>query len=260
MTKETTAQSDRIEYISQPLPVSMGDAWYEHASPDHFWMRRRFQVLRRLVDPEPAASWGEVGCGHGAVQLQMDEELGIAVDGIDLNEEALRRSIARRGRLLCYNILDRESLMHESYDNVILFDVLEHIGDDQAFFDSALHLVRPGGSLIINVPAFMQLWSPYDLAAGHVRRYTIAEIARLVESCENLSIRRWTYWGAPFLPLLYARKVYLKLASPDDVIKSGFSVRNQVVNRAFSWLSRCEWIPQHCCGTSLMLVIDRHSA
>ena len=257
MNTESKSATSRIQYVSSAAPVNMGDDWYYYATPDHFWMWRRFQVFQKLAVPDGNAKWAEVGCGNGAVQLQMNQQLNTEVDGIELNQYALQRNISDRGRLLCYNVLDEEPSMKESYDNLILFDVLEHITDDHQFLKSVLFLLKPEGSLIINVPAFQHLWSAYDEAQGHVRRYRINDLAKLVDRQANCLIRRWTYWGAPFVPLLFGRKVCLKFSHPNKVIQTGFAVSSRILNGAFRCLSRCERIPQRVYGTSLMLVIDK---
>jgi SAM-dependent methyltransferase len=241
----------RIEYLSSPEAVSMGDDWYEFASLDHFWMRRRFEVLEKLAEPDRQAKWAEVGCGNGVVQLQMHQRYGLALDGIDLNETALKKSVAVSGRLLCYNVFDRVETLRQAYDRVILFDVIEHLNDDKAFVQAACHLVRPGGHLIVNVPAFMHFFSPYDVAAGHARRYNIARLEQTTNRC-GLKTLAWSYWGAPLVPLLWARKAMYRIRKPANIIEQGFSVRNQTLNQLLLQLSRCERIPQRWYGTSLM--------
>ena len=257
MTSGQRKDSSRIQYVSDPVPVNMGDAWYRYATPDHFWMSRRFQVLQRLEKPDNSLRWAEVGCGNGAVQLQMYEQRKIEVDGIELNEFALQNNLSDKSRLFCYDVFDCAPEMKEQYDRVILLDVLEHIDDHQRFLDAVLFLLRPGGALILNVPAFSHLWSLYDVAQGHVRRYRFADLRQLVDQTPAISLRAWTYWGLPLVPLLLARKGVLKLSHPDDVIEKGFAAPGQATNRMLTWLARCEALPQHFYGTSLMAVIDK---
>jgi hypothetical protein len=60
----------RIIYLTPPTPVSMGDWWFDIATAEHFWIRRRFDVLRRLADNvlRNSRSAAEIGCGNGLVQ------------------------------------------------------------------------------------------------------------------------------------------------------------------------------------------------
>ena len=67
---------------------------------------------------------------------------------------------------------------HDGYDSVIYIDVLEHIEDDAGELDNAYRLVRPGGHLVVLSPAFQWLFTPFDSAVGHFRRY---DRARMLE-------------------------------------------------------------------------------
>jgi SAM-dependent methyltransferase len=253
--------SGEITYLSQPEPVSMGDAWFDIASTSHFWIRRRFEVLRKLA-PQfdwPRLKLAEIGSGSGLVQRQFEDQFGAEVDGFDLNETALQNAVSRKSHRFCYNIHARVDRLRGAYDAIVLFDVIEHIDDHQGFLESALFHLKPGGSLIINVPALMSLFSAYDSAAGHVRRYTAEELMSLVNAC-GLKTTEWTYWGRPMLPLLSSRKRRLaKMTDEDEILRYGFASRGAVVNAALLALSRCECIPQHKTGTSLMLVARRES-
>ena len=248
-----------VTYLSQPEPVSMGDAWFEIATTKHFWIRRRFEVLRQLATQFdwPRLKLAEIGSGSGLVQRQFEDEFGAEIDGFDLNEAALQNSVGRRSRCLCYNIHARADQLRGAYDVVLLFDVIEHIDDHQGFLESALFHLKPGGSIIINVPALMSLFSAYDKAAGHLRRYTAEELIALVEAC-GLTTTAWTYWGKPMIPLLNIRRRRLaKLTDDSDILRGGFGTRGALANAALLTLSRFERIPQHETGTSLMLVAQK---
>jgi SAM-dependent methyltransferase len=252
---ELASTSPRIEFLSAPEAVSMGDDWFDFATRDHFWMRRRFEVFKRLFPPDCGAAWAEVGCGNGVVQQQMYEDFNLSVDGIDLNVVALEKSVAVSGRLLCYNVFDRSLALRQAYDRILLFDVMEHLNDDVAFIQAACHMLRPGGQLIVNVPAFMHLFSAYDEAQGHARRYNISRLEQTTTQCK-LKTLAWSYWGAPFVPLLWARKAKFLICKPTNVIEQGFAVRNQWLNRFLRQLSGCEKLPQRWYGTSLMAAFE----
>ena len=80
----------------------------------------------------------------------------------------------------------------------------------------------------------------------------------MVEAC-GLQTTAWTYWGKPMLPLLTIRKRRLeKMTNEDEILRDGFASRGTLGNLALLTLARCERIPQHKSGTSLMLVATRH--
>lgn len=69
-----------------------------------------------------------------------------------------------------------------SFDVVFSSNVIEHIADDQAVVHDMARALRPGGRLVIYVPAFGRLFGPMDDRCGHLRRYTTADLARLVHT------------------------------------------------------------------------------
>jgi hypothetical protein len=250
-----------ITYLSQPEVVNMGEAWFDIASTNHFWIRRRFEVLRKLT---PRFDWphlklAEIGSGTGLVQRQFEDEFGAEIDGFDLNEAALQNAVSRKSRCLCYNIHARSDQLRGAYDAILLFDILEHIHDDRDFLESALFHLNASGSVIINVPALMSFFSAYDEAVGHVRRYAAEELIALVEAC-GLRTTAWTYWGKPMLPLLAIRKHrFEKMTDVGKILRAGFAPRRALINAALLALARSERIPQHRIGTSLMLVAHREN-
>lgn len=70
-----------------------------------------------------------------------------------------------------------------SFDAIIGLDIFEHIEDDRAAFAEAFRVLRPGGIVVLSVPAFKSLWGPHDVALHHFRRYRAPEVKeRLVEA------------------------------------------------------------------------------
>jgi len=252
-----------ITYLSAPAEVSMADRWFEIAAIDHFWIRRRFEVFRRLAgDLIPGArEIAEFGCGHGLLQLQIEEAYGREVTGFDLNEIALKQNVSRRSTINCYDILQKIPALRARFDLILLFDVLEHISDEDSFLNALLFHLSPGGKLIINVPAGMWAFSPYDVAAGHVRRFSIRSL-RDAATRSNLEIKSWTYWGLPLAPTLLLRKLWLLgKRNQDKIISTGFDPRSRFINQALGIFSKGEPIPQKFLGTSLLAVLEtgRHA-
>ncbi len=234
----------------------MGDQWFEIASLDHFWIRRRFQVLRRLARE---IEWNElevaeIGCGNGLLQKQCEDMLGISVDGFDLNAHALAQNQATRSRVCCYNIYDQRPELQRRYDVIFLFDVIEHIEDQVSFLRAALFHLKSGGRLVINVPADPSVYSSYDLAVGHVRRYGMRELKAVLAQV-GLTTNRWTYWGLLLYPLLHIRKRRLAHATDaEQILRDGMKPPSALANEALGWLSQAEIIPQHWLGSSLMVI------
>jgi 2-polyprenyl-3-methyl-5-hydroxy-6-metoxy-1,4-benzoquinol methylase len=244
---------DRLEIISGPQKINMAEDWFDIATADNFWMKRRFDVARRMLD---AAGLNgkkivEVGCGHGLLQKQVEDWYRVPVDGIDLNLQALQKNVSRQGRLYFYNIFEKRREFEGAYDVVLLFDVLEHIEDQDSFLEALKFLMKPNGTLVISVPALRQLFSKYDLCAGHVRRYSLQALEQVL-TAHRFTIRRSTYWGIWFTPLLWVRKYVLRFVRKTDVIRTGCTAPNRFLDNLFYRISRLEPLPQRLFGTSAM--------
>lgn len=237
----------------------MAQDWFEIAPLDHFWVQRRFAVLRKLAGWQISAAHelAEVGCGHGLLQRQVEDAYGKEVWGFDLNEHALKQNVSRRSKVCCYDIFQRDAALREKFDVIFLFDVLEHIPEESAFLQAILFHLAPEGSLVINVPAGQWLFSAYDEVNGHIRRYSIEKL-RKSAGANNLALKAWTYWGLPFVPALFLRKFWLMgKRSEKEITAAGFDSRSDSMNKLMGWLSQLEWLPQRFLGTSLMAVLER---
>lgn len=255
----TGPQRREIIHLSAPADVCMSEWWFDLVSPQHFWMIRRFQVLEKLAAAQlkPGLRYAEIGCGTGVLQRQLERRYGIEVDGFDLGLGALQASQAQAGKLYYYNVFDRNPEFSEHYDVIFLFDVLEHVTAEDDFLQSCLFHLKRGGALILNVPARMELYSNYDKAVGHVRRYRLKDFRRLVRA-NHLELRNTTYWGLPFYLLLAVRKRLLRHRTDEaDIIQRGMKPPSNFSNRVFGLLARLEFIPQRILGTSIMTVLHK---
>ena len=249
------ASQDRaITYLSSAAPVSMGDWWFDIANVEHFWIRRRFEVMNRLADSKirKAKRAAEIGCGHGLLQLYIEDNYGVPVAGFDLNTFALEKSVSLQSPLFCYDIHQRNPELRGQFDLLFLFDVLEHIDDESGFLQSVKFHLAPNGFLLVNVPASQWLYSDYDRAAGHVRRYSLRQLVDAGKQ-NGLEVRASAYWGLPLVPLLMLRKM---MSLPKNDAKAGFDSRGPLLNRLLLWTARCEPIPQKLFGTSVMAVFE----
>jgi SAM-dependent methyltransferase len=236
----------------------MGDQWYEIARLDHPWIVRRFEVLRRLADGliRQATSIAEVGCGHGLLQRQVEDFYGVEVTGFDLNAAALKQTASRVSPVCCYDLLEQNPEYKGCFDLIFLFDVLEHIPEEDRFLRALKFHLAPGGRVLINVPALQSLFSRYDQVVGHLRRYSIRSLGNVARR-SGMVISNVSYWGLPLLPLLVLRNVWVAGRSDENVISSGFDTHGPLFDRMMSWVSRCEPMPQRLLGTSLMAVLER---
>ena len=247
-----------ITVLSEPHAVSMGAEWFEIANLEHFWIRRRYEVLAKLAGDQlnPDVRLAEVGCGHGLLQRQLEDDLHVTVDGYDLDQQSMSRSASRHSNLYCYDIFDRRPELKSKYDGLFLFDVIEHVPDDAAFLACAAEHVKPGGRLFVNVPALQSCFSAYDKAVGHLRRYSRRSLQQAAVGA-GLTVERDTYWGFALVPLLWWRKLTLRSGQPEQIINRGMAPPGRLANRALLTLSRVERCPQQLAGASLMAVLRK---
>ena len=230
-----------VQILSTPRPVAMADRWFDITSPDHFWIEWRFEALKHLRSTLPPASEPilEIGCGHGVFRQQLEQQFGYSVDGCDLNMTALEMATPGRGRLLAYDIHERHPELLGRYAAVFLMDVVEHLDDDVAFVRSAAAHGKPGGVVVINVPAHQWLYSGYDTEAGHVRRYNRATMTAIIRKAglEPIAVR---YWGLSLVPLLVARMALMAGSRSDQIIRRGFEPPGETAHRVLKWMKRAE--------------------
>ncbi|WP_052664291.1 class I SAM-dependent methyltransferase [Nitriliruptor alkaliphilus] len=104
-----------------------------------------------------------------------------------------------------------------AFDVVSAFDVVEHIPSEAAVISELRRVARPGGVLLVSVPAYQWAWTSFDVAAGHHRRYTRRRLVAAVEAA-GLRVERATYAFASTMPLFIADRVgsRLGLRRPED--------------------------------------------
>jgi SAM-dependent methyltransferase len=146
----------------------------------------------------------DAGCGTGANLVHL-ERFGRAV-GIDLAAEALEFCRARGVRAV-RSALGALPFPGAAFDVVTSFDVLYHqwVEDDGAAVAEMVRVLRPGGVLLVRVPALRILWGAHDEEVQSRHRYTRSELRRLLEGA-GLRVLRATYCNSVLFPLLLARR------------------------------------------------------
>jgi SAM-dependent methyltransferase len=175
----------------------------EFVGPRHE-LRERL-LLALLLRAKPGPSVLNAGAGQGTF-TQLLEQRGFEVTSMDLSPpavEVLRERV--QGPVALGNLLD-VPFDDESFDVVVLGEVLEHIARDDEALKEAARVLRPGGVVAISVPAASVPFGPSDHWAGHVRRYSSD---RLLDTCRaaGLQVEALRAWGFP-ASALYHRHVY----------------------------------------------------
>lgn len=96
------------------------------------------------------------------------------------------------------------------FDVVTLLDVLEHLDDDVGGLRELFDLLRPGGHLLLTVPAYQWLWSDHDVVLHHRRRYTRGTLEPVIRAA-GFELVRASYYTSLLLPLMAAQRLGSRL-------------------------------------------------
>ena len=138
-----------------------------------------------LCQPHVRGSLLEVGFGYGQYTRVL-ANWAERVTAIDLNPACLdaQSDLPGNVELRIVDLLSASAcdlLRPASFDSAVILNVLEHIPDHEAALGQLARLLRPGGRLLIYVPAHMALYGALDELAGHKRRYSIRSLGALVQ-------------------------------------------------------------------------------
>ncbi len=139
------------------------------------------QAVLDLVRASRAQTFFEVGVGTGSLSMALCRS-GLRGVGIELSPAAA--AVARQRLPGDFHLIEGDFMSmpppDEMFDVALSMMVMEHIEDDAAFARRLASLVRPGGTVILGVPARMDRWGVEDEAAGHFRRYERGDIRRVM--------------------------------------------------------------------------------
>jgi SAM-dependent methyltransferase len=158
------------------------------------WLR--FDVVGRLLPPDVREVL-EVGCGQGALGVRLakgHEYLGLEPDPASF--AVAEQRLARVGRGEVREAHTSALDAGEQFDLVCAFEVLEHIEDDVAALREWAEHLRPGGWLMLSVPAHQRRYGPSDEMVGHFRRYDPDDLTSLLVKCGFEDVRILEY-GMP---------------------------------------------------------------
>lgn len=178
---------------------------HDRLEATHWWFegRRRViaAVLRRWLDPAPSRTLLDVGCGTGGM-FPLLRRFG-RVEGAEFSADARARAAAKFPGVTLWPCALPEDLPRGPYDVVTAFDVLEHVGPAVESLRAMGAALRPGGQLVLTVPAFQFLWSRHDELNHHRRRYTRGALRAQLEAA-GLRLQHASYFNTALFPAVAA--------------------------------------------------------
>ncbi len=229
----------------------------------HWWYRGRRRIIRAELDrlPLPAnASVLDAGCGSGRTL----EELSPYGDvyGIELDPGAADVARARgRGEVQIGRL---EELPWEDgrFDLITCLDVIEHTPDDRVTLRELRRVSRPGGFLLVTVPAYQGLWSTHDVANHHYRRYSRSRLQAAARDAGWGVVRMTSFNGLLLAPAAAVRLAERRrLREPDSDYKPELTLGPDWLNSLLEqplriearWLASGRTMPA---GLSLLAVLE----
>jgi len=175
-----------------------------------FWFQARNRIILWSLSRyfSDARSLLEIGVGTGFVMRELRRALpeaslwasDIYIQGLQFAAERLAHSVD------LLQVDARQIPFRSEFDVVCLFDVLEHIQDDEAVLKEVSLALKQRGGLLLTVPQHMFLWGPFDEAGFHKRRYGIHELERKVRTA-GFDVLFKTSFVSFLLPVLYVSRL-----------------------------------------------------
>ncbi len=177
---------------------------------DELWWYRtlRAEVLAAIKPTRANFDLLDAGCGSGGMLSRIHEQFPQAtLTGLDFSERALELTRGRAtGATLLQGRVDQLPFGEAQFDCVLSLDVLVVRGvDDRAAMAEMFRVLRPGGQLILNLPAFDFLRGRHDAAVNNIRRETKTRVGALLRAA-GFRLERWTYWNMSLTPAIAAAR------------------------------------------------------
>lgn len=176
---------------------------------NHWWFVGRRRLFAREIAeaglPKQAAVL-DVGTSTGT-NLRMLREIGFGnVAGLDFSRDAIAYCESkgfggvREGDICAMPFAD------DSFDLVLATDIIEHVDDDQTALHEIARVLKPGGLVLVTVPAFKALWGLQDRVAQHKRRYRQKQLLERIGKAGLATETSYHFNYLLFLPILLARR------------------------------------------------------
>jgi SAM-dependent methyltransferase len=184
----------------------------------HFWFVARRALIVALTDSHAplARQFIEIGCGSGnVIEALTSARSWTRIVGTDIHPKGLALARSRLSPAVELVQVDaRELPFHSAFDLAGVFDVLEHIAEDELVITRIRDALVDRGVLIAAVPQHPSLWSAADEVGHHVRRYRRGELEAKL-SASGFDIAFSTSYAVALLPLMALNRILVRQGSRD---------------------------------------------
>lgn len=227
------------------MDASLYHKFYE-VEDRHWWFAGRRAIVagelaRRLPRSAPERRILDVGCGTGGM-LPILAPHG-RVSGIDM--EPLALDYCRR-RGFADVALQQGFVPAQPLDVITLFDVLEHVPDEAGFLRLLSGWLKPGGLIVITVPAFPWLWSRHDDLNHHQRRYRRGQLVGALTG-NGFRVERASYFNFLLFPVVVATRLLERAPKPGTTAEEEV-LKHLTIGRLNGALTRLFGAERHLLG------------
>ncbi|MBK9336403.1 MAG: methyltransferase domain-containing protein [Lewinellaceae bacterium] len=180
---------------------------YHELEKVHWWFVSRRRKVLSLLKATPDKTYLDIGCSSGYLLQELIEKGAdpANVYGVDISPEGIQECLNKGLKNTFVMDATHIDLRQNHFDYIIASDCLEHIEEDRTALQNWYSLLKPGGAIIVFVPAFLFLWSPHDVVNHHFRRYTNAELREKLRAA-GFDVQRTGYWNfVLFFPIALFR-------------------------------------------------------
>jgi 2-polyprenyl-3-methyl-5-hydroxy-6-metoxy-1,4-benzoquinol methylase len=267
IAKDVVKKEDGIFYSKKNSTISYPEKGNENCmqlEKNSFWFLHRNEIILKAVTKYSYSStFFDIGGGNGFVAKGL-QDAGINVVLVEPGKAGAVNARKRGIHNVICSTLEDAHFKNESMDSAGLFDVVEHIENDQEFLKQIYTYIKKDGCIYITVPAFNFLWSNEDKDAGHFRRYKLKEIEATLQQA-GFAIEYSTYiFSILPLPVFLFRTLPSKLGlnkRSQDIQKhkkehkAGNGIINSILSKIWKWeLSQIEHSKKMSIGGSCFVI------
>jgi SAM-dependent methyltransferase len=173
-----------------------------HRAEDrHWWYQGRRTVLERTIERLGLPAQAQIldaGCGSGRNMVDLARHG--TVTGVELSETSVELARVRgAGEVIAGSVMDMP-FDDDAFDLTVSLDVIEHLEDDVGALRELRRATKPGGALLVTVPAYQWLWSGHDEINHHHRRYNRRNLLAAAQS-GGWRLERSSHFNSLLLPV-----------------------------------------------------------
>lgn len=210
-------------------------SYFNEIEKNHWWWEGRRQILRQSISQsKKVLKILDIGCGTGETLTFLKNYLPKSqLFGIDSSSDAIRYTKSRGHKNIQKVDAGKLPFKKDSFDYILLLDVIEHIEDDTSILVEAKRVLKKNGKIIITTPALQFIWSEHDTAQGHFRRYVSRRIKKVAHD-SLLKVQRISYFNFFLSPAIIIIRLLSKIKPFEKLGKYDSNLNFDIAKKSFT--------------------------